>query len=215
MAKPVGAAGPSNAAAHARQSAPQKRCDPGVGAGICAPSGATAPPPSAHSNKPMDPKIAQQHAQRLIDDAIKASGGSQLLLFSEIDKIFKQERWAVREAIRKDSRFKSIVDEAARILIDACLQGNKPDDSGKNSGDWIMPYFHQRAMDSHPELAAAYVISAVRIFEEKGVVFSPPDRQLRALASHIRKSGGREEQTFREAIRAIDRVGRMVVKPNT
>lgn len=215
MAEPIGAVGPSSGVAHARQSAPQKRCDPRVGAGICAPSGATVSPPSTHSYKPMDPKVAQQRAQRHIDDAIKASGGSKLLLFSEIDKIFKQERWAVREAIRKDPRFKGIVDEAALILINAFLQGAKSDDSGMNPGDGIMPYFYQRATDSHPELAAAYVISAVRIFSEKNVVFSPPDRPLRALASHISKSDGREDQTVKTAIRAIDRLGQMVVKPNT
>ena len=208
MAEPVGAASPSSAAANTRQSTPPKRCDRRDGAGICAPSSATPPTRSAHSYKPMDPKIAQQCAERLIADAIRKNSHDRLILFSEIDQISRQERWAVRHAMRADPRFEKIVDGAARALIDACLEGTK-------DGDKVMTYFHQRAMDSHPELAAAYVISAVRIFEEKAVVFSPPDRQLRALASHIRKSDGKEEQTFREAIRAIDRVGRMVVKPNT
>jgi hypothetical protein len=208
MAEPIGAARPSSAAANTRQSTPQKRCGGGVGAGICAPSSATPPTRSAHSYKPMDPKIAQQRAERLIADAIRKNSHDRLILFSEINQIFQQERWAVRHAMRADPYFEKIVDGAARALIDACLEGTK-------DGDKVMTYFHQRAMDSHPELAAAYVTSAVRIFEKKGVVFSPPDRQLRALASHIGKSDRREDQRVKEAIRATDRLGQMVAKPNT
>src|SRR5262245_37958835 len=137
MAEPVGAA--SLSSAHARQSSPPKRCDRGVGEGICAPSGDTPPALSAHSYKPMDPKIAQQRAQSLIDNAIEASGGDRLNLFSQIHKIFKRERWAVREAIRQDPAFKSIVDGAADGLTNGCLR------DAKNS-DLVGLCFYQFAM---------------------------------------------------------------------
>src|SRR5262245_34682481 len=158
MAEPVGAA--SLSSAHARQSAPTKRCDRGVGEGICAPSGATPSALSAHSYKPMDPNIAQQRAQSLIDNAIKESGGDRLNLFSQIDNIFKRERWAVREAIRKNPAFKGIVDGAADGLINGCLR------DAKNS-DLIVLCFYQFAMKSHPELAGSLCGFGCPYFREK------------------------------------------------
>jgi len=74
-------------------------------------------------------------------------------------------------------------------------------------------YFLKNAMDAHPELAAAYVISATRIFEEKGVAFGPLDGRLRDLASSILRSDGREEQLIKYAISAINRLAQRVVKP--
>jgi len=109
MAEPVGAAGPSSTAAHVQQSTAQRFCDRGVGAGICAPSGATQPPPSANTYEPMDPKIARQRARSLIDDAKENSNDNRLLLLSEIDEIFRKQRWAVRHAMREDPRFEKII----------------------------------------------------------------------------------------------------------
>jgi hypothetical protein len=210
MAGPVGAAKLSNAATHTPQSAPPKRCDPGVGAGICAPSGATPPADPGRPYIPMPQKVAQSLARRLVNDAVTASGHDRLILFSEIDKIFKEERWAVRKAIRENPAYgyKGIVDGAAEALIDACLEGTK-------DGDKFVPYFLRRAMDSHPELAAAYLMSAVRILEKRDAVLSPLDQQqLQEFRDHISHSDKRLHRLVNEAKKAVRQLERMAEKPS-
>lgn len=90
MAEPVGAASPSSAAANTRQSTPPKRCDRRVGAGNCAPSGATPPPASDNAYRPMHPKVAQKRAQPLIDTLSRQVEAIALFCSRRSTRFFKK-----------------------------------------------------------------------------------------------------------------------------
>ena len=104
------------------------------------------------------------------------------------------------------------MDGAAEALINACLKDT-------NNGDTFLKFFLLQATQWHPELTAAYLVSAIGILKDRGAVFSPRDPQLREqireLRGHIGHSDGREKQRLvKEANQAVNQLETMVGRPS-
>jgi hypothetical protein len=224
---PVGATGSSvapvdtqrAAAVEARRSTAAAKCDPAVKAGICAATTDTPPPPD-NARTRMGPKIAQERAQRLIDWAKSKSQNDRMILFSNLDLIFRQEPPLVRQAIRANPAFAEIVNGAANALIGSCLNGH-----GRSRGDLVNPadqalhFLLHQTKTSHPELAAAFVVSAAAIFKSytnRDVpIFSFNDTVPHTNRTYIAELQRYIGHSNREANKAIKELEALVAKPNS
>ena len=121
--------------------------------------------------------------------------------YARLDDLYgEQVRPEVRRAMLANPKFTEIVDRAAQALIEQT-----------GAGDQALHYLHGLAAGSHPDLAAALLVSATRIFVEKGAVFSRNDKTLEFpnrtyiedLSDLIRGSSAQPNRQARQAIKQL------------
>jgi hypothetical protein len=134
--------------------------------------------------------------------------------YARLDDLYgKQVRREVRTAMLANPKFTEIVDRAAQALISTCLNKELPGDS-TDAGDLALHYLHGLAEGSNPELAAALVVSATRIFVDNDVIFSHNDEMLtsnRTYIDDLRRLIGQSNSAASEAIKVLE--SRAVRKP--
>jgi hypothetical protein len=126
--------------------------------------------------------------------------------YATLDELYSKQTPEVRRAMFANPKFAKIVDGAARALIERT-----------GAGDQALHYLHGLAAGSHPDLAAALVVSVTRIFVEKGAVFSCndktlefPDRTYIEDSSDLVRSSSRPSN--RRARHAINQLETLVAK---
>ncbi len=196
---PVGATGPSVAAVDAQQAPATQRSDSrakcdSVKPGVCGPSAPPTPHP-ANTHKSRDRDFV---ALTIINKATNSE--DRMHSYATLDELYGEQDPEVRQAMLANPKFAKIVDGAAQALIEQT-----------GAGDQALHYLHGLAAGSHPDLAAALLVSATRIFVEKGAVFSRNDKTLEFptrtyvedLSDLIRGSSAQPNRQARQAVKQL------------
>jgi hypothetical protein len=193
---------------------------PKIGAGMAAPRAvnpATSEATTLLANGPWDPDV--ERARFLISQASQErTPRSQL---ANLNAAYCTARPQVQAAMRSNAAFKRIVNDAATDSVGRYLNGRQmgqPFDYGPLAGKEALGSLLSVAKTSHPDIAAALVVSAKPLFENhpasRGMFYSSmkdtwsegkfvtsPQAHLNDLRSHVGKSG--DETAEAAAIAAI------------